>query len=382
MRCAPLITFGLLAAVAAHGDSPRFIPLPYLQGDCQVSNHAFAVSPDGRHVVGSSCAQSGWSAVRWQVEETITITNIGDFSGAAVAATAYSLSHDGAVVVGQGRDSEGTPAFRWTDGSGLIPLPRIPGASPAGSATDCSGDGDLIVGVNWVSGGMRAVRWTAPDVVESLDGGAPLTQSQAYACSESGDVIVGIGWHDGPDQKAFRWTESSGFQLIPLLPGYIGNEALGVSEGGDVIVGKCVDDQASGRAFRWRVGSIAADDLGNVPGNPVGGAAVACSRNGDRIVGQGLAVDYSAEATIWQPATGVVPLKRWLEDEYRLDLAGWRLSFANDISPNGLYITGYGESPSNTMQAFLVRLPCLGDVIPDMTVDLADLAVLLSNFGT
>ena len=63
--------------------------------------------------------------------------------------------------------------------------------------------------------------------------------------------------------------------------------------------------------------------------------------------------------------------------------AGWTLEEATGINDNG-WIVGYGINPSGVQDAFLLtpvpRLP--GDANADGTVDVNDLTIVLSNFGT
>src|SRR5262249_9420946 len=89
-------------------------------------------------------------------------------------------------------------------------------------------------------------------------------------------------------------------------------------------------------------------------------------------------------AFIWDAQHGLRDLNVVLP-EMGLNLGNWLLNEARGISANGRVIVGTGTNPSGNTEAWRVDLgplPCPGDVNGDHQVDLSDLTVLLSHFGT
>jgi hypothetical protein len=60
---------------------------------------------------------------------------------------------------------------------------------------------------------------------------------------------------------------------------------------------------------------------------------------------------------LWTEAKGHRPLQDLLEDDYGLNLNGWRLSAATAISADGGAIVGYGFAPEGDTQGWIVTLP-------------------------
>lgn len=181
---------------------------------------AIGASWDGSIAVGSS-----QSATLWDTNGT---------PRAIVQGTAYDVSADGRVVVGGLSGDAGSGMFRWTEETGLQRL------AWGGSARATSADGSVIVGNGLVSEGSGAIRWTAETgahlIAPSRLGG------WGTAVSANGRVVVGsvlIG-----NQRAFRWTESGGFELLGetyrnILPSGVRLDyASGISGNGRYIVGR------------------------------------------------------------------------------------------------------------------------------------------------
>ncbi|MCW5933580.1 MAG: PEP-CTERM sorting domain-containing protein [Fimbriimonadia bacterium] len=181
---------------------------------------AYSASWDGSIAVGSSTI----GALIWDTNRTPRVI---------VQGTARGVSADGRVVVGGLLGDAGSGMFRWTEETGLQRL------AWGGSARATSADGSVIVGNGLVSEGSGAIRWTAETgahlIAPSHLGG------WGRAVSANGRVVVGEV-HIGP-QRAFRWTESGGFELLgetyrSILPSGVRlHQASGVSGNGRYIVG-------------------------------------------------------------------------------------------------------------------------------------------------
>jgi hypothetical protein len=70
--------------------------------------------------------------------------------------------------------------------------------------------------------------------------------------------------------------------------------------------------------------------------------------------------DGTAEsfAFIWTRDRGARDLRQVLVNDYGYDLSGWRrLTFVEDISPDGRFLVGGGTNSSGVYEGFLVQLP-------------------------
>jgi probable HAF family extracellular repeat protein len=233
-----------------------------------------------------------------------------------------------------------------------------PGAEVA-FAWDVSADGRFIVGgfgSSTVFGGTQeAFRWTAESQYEFLgfaqDGGPP---SAAFAISADGSAVAGSAQtQDGV--RAFRWTAPDGIVPLGDLPGGE-NLSLGheISADGRVVVG----ESSSGpfrEAFRWaaETGMVG---LGDLPGGDFLSIATATSGDGSIVVGNS-STTGPGSAFIWDPIRGMRNLTTVLEDDFGLDLTGWRLDGVSDISADGLTIVGTGTNPAGDPEAWIVTIP-------------------------
>jgi probable HAF family extracellular repeat protein len=136
--------------------------------------------------------------------------------------------------------------------------------------------------------------------------------------------------------------------LGDLPGGGFWSAAFGVSADGSVVVGRGVSDPNT-EAFRWTSGGGMVG-LGHLPGGSVSWA-YAASADGSVVVGAGSSVS-GLTAFIWDSTNGIRNLKDVLTNDYGLDLTGWTLEEALDISDDGLTIVGYGHNPSGDQEAW------------------------------
>jgi len=74
------------------------------------------------------------------------------------------------------------------------------------------------------------------------------------------------------------------------------------------------------------------------------------------IVGSGRA-EGTNRAFIWTEEHGLRAIQDVLESEYGLDLTGWTLEVAFDVSSDGRTIVGSGPNPDGDIEAWSVVLP-------------------------
>lgn len=355
---------GLYAAISVSANEGFFAGLGDLGGGMR-SSVAYAVSGDGRVVVGTSSVSFGVpdsQAFRW-------VRGSGMQSLGFLTHTAFGASYDGAVIVGH-TSSGASPVFRWTQATGPVALD----AAVNGSAIDVSYEGSLIA-ANWrpSGGSAEACRLVGNSITGLGDLGGGDVYSQALAISGDGQTVVGDS-HSEQGYEAFRWTAENGMVGLGDLPGgSFESVAEAVSADGSVVVGWSL-----GEAFRWAAttGMVA---LG-------AGTAFGVSADGSIVVGH----TPSVGAFIWDEVHGTRNLQTELEAwSPGLIPPGWTLSLATDVSADGLTIVGVGVNPSGDSEAWIVEIPCC-EVMPcchtdldcDDRIDLNDLALFLAHFGT
>ncbi|HIJ67593.1 MAG TPA: PEP-CTERM sorting domain-containing protein [Planctomycetes bacterium] len=338
-------TIILFSVLPAHG--AIFEGLGYV-GDSSWST-AFGVSADGSVVVGTS----GPGAFRWEAGQ---MTGLGDLYGGTTSSTGYAASGDGSVVVGFSL----TPypwleAFNWTSQGGMVGLGSLPDTDGS-VAYGVSSDGSVVVGAS----GAQAFRWTSESGMVSLGSG------DAIDVSSDGSVVVGqSGFASGPE--AFRWTSDGGMVgLGDLMGGNSWSLASEVSYTGSIVVGYS-ESEFGTEAFRWEDGSNMTG-LGDLAGGSFYSEACGVSEDGSVVIGfsdtgndilapTNSNIELGVEAFIWDADNGMRKLQDVFVNDYGLDLTGWTLSHATDISADGLTIVGDGKNPTGNTEAWIFTVP-------------------------
>jgi probable HAF family extracellular repeat protein len=268
-----------------------------------------------------------------------------------------ALSHDGAIWVGEAGNEinpgNSTEAFRYAMNTGPVGLGYLPGGGPGAasllagrsSATSVSANGSVVVGYSASANSLN----------QPWQGQGPLQN----------DDFSGF--------EAFVWTKAAGMVgLGDLAGGYFDSRASAVSANGEVVVGTGTSG-AEGEAFRWtsQTGMIG---LGFLNTLAPGSSAAAASADGSIVVGQSIVeriltpnpngglgpiVSDQYAAFIWDAQRGMRNLQSVLETDYGMDLTGWQLTSAVDISDDGLVIAGNGINPLGQHEGWVVRLEAI-----------------------
>jgi probable HAF family extracellular repeat protein len=320
--------------------------------------------------------------------------------------TANGVSANGQIVVGESWSTTSHQGYRWTMGSGVVPLPPLLGTYSSGRGI--SADGSVIVGQVATTGGYTAARWIGASV-ETLGSLTPSgVGSAALAASGNGQVVVGTSDSSTAPwgMQGFVWSAQTGIQGLPFFSDGSGmmSEALNISDDGlqavgyietedtdqavvwdvqqraepvhglgwlpdgggfsvatrisgnsQVVVGQ--SDFANGwAAVRWTGSGI--ENLGSlVSGTYVANAATAISADGAIIAGYNSAPGYNSFAFIWDTQHGMRDLKDVLQTEYGFDLTGWRLANVYDMSADGMVLVGDGINPQGLNEAWIAIIP-------------------------
>jgi probable HAF family extracellular repeat protein len=326
------------------------------------SSAAYAVSADGKVVVGGSVSSNGTEGFRWTKETGMV--GLGDLPGGSFYSYAFGVSGDGSVVVRQSSSALGFEAFRWTTTNRMVGLGDLAGGSYSSVAWGVSADGRVIVGESSsaLSPDDETFRWTATNGMVGLGLLAGSNRlSVAYTASADGSVIVGYSYSSNATSgysEAFRWTQATGTVGLGDLPGGITNSiAYAVSADGSIIVGRGISYTdthgiSTEQAFSWTAqGGIA--PLGFIPCD-TWSIAHAVSADGSIIVGD----PYQGSGDcvfIWDAQHGIRNLHAVLV-ALGLNLTGWQLSEAHGVSSDGRIIVGYGTDPAGKTEGWIADL--------------------------
>lgn len=317
---------------------------------------------------------------------------------------ARALSRDGGIAVGFGISdtvASFAPGYSWSLGTGRIDFGLQPGLPPASLAYGVSTDGATIVGYmgSQTPYPARAYRRTGTGPLEDLGGFGVYESSYAWGVSGDGQVVVGALGHEfgsGFSDQAFRWTSQGGMQALGFLPGTFDSEARSISRDGSTIVGR-----SGGGAFVWRESTAMQALPGLLGAGSIGIHARGANANGTVIVGNAIAPDTIAHmvrwvngstqdlgilsgssysrgeatsdnglviggfsnvfpdviATVWTPATGIVPLTDYL-GLFNVSIPiGWTLNSIYAISGDGMVFAGEARSPAGVRQGFVAAVP-------------------------
>jgi probable HAF family extracellular repeat protein len=272
----------------------------------------------------------------------------------------YAVSFDGRVVVGELADPFPKAAYRWTAETGIELLGNPPGFANS-HARAVSADGRVIVGFSTTEGGpdgktrSEAWLWTDRDGFYLL--GEEATNIP-YAVSADGRNVVG--------SPGFRWTHSLGaLQMDGIEPG-LGVLPRGLSTDGRMIVGHSqLPPGQVGGGFRWSAeGGF--ELLGVLPSHPTHtrSEATAVSADGSVVVGNSNVAGHpylDDRAIVWDEVHGMRELEQVLADEYGLaQTHPWGLGFATAISADRRVVAGWsreGRARGNTpSEAWVVYL--------------------------
>ena len=332
------------------------------------SSCAYCLSADGSVVAGQATTGLGWAAFVWtQNTGMVALGNFPDHS--LKHSWPIDISADGSVIVGWGNttsepyNDEGQRGFIWTEKTGMT---WIGDRNRVAHADGVSADGKVVVGT--IEG--QAFRWSQDEGLQMLGILEGCNYSSATAVSDDGEIITGsCSKVMYEDEVTFIWTRDSGMKSLGYLPGDVYSFPNAISPDGSVIAGSSYDKYMRESAYRWteETGMVKIDHLpGREVTHPTGVTSF-----GKIIVG-GSFKDMIGAAFIWDAAQGTRNLQSVLQSDYNLNIEGWALRLAYEISHDGNVIVGSGINSSGNEEAFRIVL--------DTTVSDAEQSIQPSGF--
>ena len=192
----------------------------------------------------------------------------------------------------------------------------------------------------------------------------------ANAINASGQIVGDIGNTASPSYSDAALYNGGGVTDLGVLPGDLSSSATGINSAGQV-VGWSSDSRSACRAFLYSNGTMT--DLGKLNGRSTYATAI---NDGGQIVGYALA-QTAGPSSAWIDAGGTMTALNSLISPK----SGWELQQATAINDSG-WIVGSGTNSAGQSHAFLLTPALPGDANLDGTVDINDLTIVLSNFGS
>jgi len=352
-----------LGAATAIAQSPTFRTLPVPAGFSSSSGEV--LSGDGNHVGGSSYFDSLNRAFLWDVRGAAaqSLHPPGPFF---YYSRISALSHDGSAAAVR-LDNTAGGWFHWRASTGLVSIAPPTGYAMVAGMGDMSADGSVVVAAfdqrdaQWNLVRRDSFIWREQSGYEQVAFPAGTVEGSLHTLSGSGTMGAGfIQMGDFYSRRAAVWSQADGWSVLPLPANGRNAGASRISADGTAVIGMFDTLDSQMASFVWTADS----GVVTLPTLPGGGTtyAFACSADGSAVVGRS---DASWEvgnsvANLWTEALGLVDLNVYLPT-IGIDLTGWQLYSARDISDDGQTIVGIGSRwlPNGTRrtETWVVTIP-------------------------
>lgn len=359
----------LIAGAGASARPASFLPLG---GDSQ--GVVSGMCMDGTLLVGAapSAAVGDFVPVIFRLDGTYEI--IEQNPGSALDCTS-----DGSRIIGNRFPSPFLPFLRpcmWVGPSRTPVTFAIPSQpfSFFGACAGISDDGQVAAVYRYGQSEATAFRGFMDGSLLPLEA---VDDHYAYAASADGSLIAGRHVAAPVSTFATLWNPVTGAATDLIDPaGLIDHgEPAAFSPDGAWIVGSAsFGGGAAVGAFRATI----AGDVHLIHA-PAFSARAARASNGGRVV---VGTDDEFGAFVWDASHGVRPLRDVLAGQ-GVDMTGWQLHSAVDVTADGTKICGNASLDGATLVPFLATIPpppCEGDADGDGFVGLADIAKVILNW--
>jgi len=320
---------------------------------CHQSSKAFKISGDGLKIFGTSKTCDGVRRFVWSESSGIKQSanfNRDDFRTKVIS----SFKHINVVVASKKSKDNNKDQFLIDEENNKQYLKNI---NRNYFITSISDDGHYLAGYT-----IDTNKNTNPFIWNRTRGINWLHNIQQYSSkvtiadlSENGFYVVG-NRKTGNAKEAFIWNKLEGMKgLGDLDGGRFNSIARDISADGTTVVGTSSSDNSFHEAFIWNKNK-GMQGLGDLPNSYFISDANSVSGDGSIVVGKGDGGEFITEAFIWNRKDGMQNIKSMLIKQYSLDLEGWQLYSATDISNDGSTIVGMGFNPDGKNEAWMVKI--------------------------
>jgi len=347
---------------ASYSQVATFEPLGFITNAPNAMTFAYGISNNGEIVVGASYSiiQDGPYAgtavlqgFRWENGEIAGIGMLPTTDFTIPWSFATDISADGSTIVGYSMSdnafSSGWEAVRWSADGQIEALGDLVDTDYWSESKGVSGDGSVVVGLSYMIG--HGFRWEN-GVLESLST-SEIYFSNAGAISDDGTRIIGTAIILADNIEYAAILEEGNIIEIAEVPIGGNIQPLNISGNGLFVVGeKNISDSSHGFIWSESDGFIELESLGGFTIQ-----ALAVSDDGSVVVGWSQDNLSEPHAFIWTEENGTQKLQDVLENTYGLELPGWTLTAAIDITPDGKTIIGDGINPQGQQEGWRIVLP-------------------------
>ena len=322
----------VLLAVFAAISTARGVGTSFTWVEVPTGFDVLALSSDGSAFASRS---TFLGPVRWTRSEGVQ--SFSPFITGTGFPVPRGVSSGSSVVVGYSSLSQHKDtAWKWTAPGSVAALP-LSGTATGSYATAVSNSGAVVVGKleygDYLQDTSRACRWNGSSV-QLLD---PVGNQNSFALgmNSDGSAITGsLG------QGCFRWRASGGFENLGGIAG-ARMFPYGVSADGSVLSGTATLSTGLNGAYRWTQAS--GFSILPLPAGATEGGVTAMDASGNFSVGFYYA-QSGARACFWTPTDGCVDLTNWLVSRGQIIPPSVNnftsLSIAQGVSADGRTIAG------------------------------------------
>lgn len=373
----------------------------------------------------------------WSDAQNATFSGVGDLPGGDFVSTADGISPDGLYITGTSISANGVEAYLLGPGANMVPLGDLSGGSFESYGEDVINGGAMVLGQSFSGTCFEPFRWnngTMTGLGDVPNGSCNMNPNMDFTIgmgvSDDGKVIAGtIGAANG-DHAAFRWTSNGGMQQIAPIP----SKAVGVTPDGNYVIcqvkapsetAATIFDDNSGHQTLPSLGGVLAISvpcdvigpmavggssspnsgvngmeavawplqnftpttaipLGDLPGGTFNSIAGGVSASGvivgessTGVVRSSSIFGYDTEAFIYnyKGDSTMRNLRDFLQTEFGLNLQGWTLTKAIEITDDGAAIVGWGVNPQGKDEGWIARIPITGQTNVTSQISPFDLQV-------
>jgi hypothetical protein len=295
-----------------------------------------------------------------------------------------ALSADGSTAVGT-TDPPLIPlrAIRWTSTGGIEELGVLPGQTRS-VGSDVSADGAVVVGVSDVPPSHpssspyvgQIFRWTSATGMVAV-GDLPAGYDdwrRLPRVSEDGSTIVAVAKRQGLDTyDVYRWASDTG--LVPIISDMVDTRYVHISDDGSVVVTGGFD------GLQYWTEQTGLQILPHLPGGYDVSAPLGASADGSVIFEYSVKAAPSTEFEVgfWTSDGSLKSLHQVFQEQgLGPSFAGWQFARSVNyfLSADGRVLAGTGINPSGANEAFVAYLDPLN--VPEPTSAALGLLVLTS----